>query len=75
MSYGQGFQLTDEYLTGLKIAANRLTQEISYHYQADSAMGIRVSELNGAVQRMEWQVERERGKSTGRAKYKVAGSS
>lgn len=60
MYTGHKLESTDEYLKALKIAASRLTQEILFRHGDDSPMGVRVHELNGAIQRVEWEIERER---------------
>jgi len=64
MSSGHEPEITDEYLKALKLAASRLTQEILFHHKGDSPIGVRVQELNATIQRVEWEIERERARIT-----------
>ncbi len=58
MYSGQQSQVID-YLQALKTAANRLTMELQLINAAENPVTVRLGELNAAIQRLQWEIERE----------------
>ncbi len=64
MYSGQQSQVID-YLQALKTAANRLTMELQLINAAENPVTVRLGELNAAIQRLQWEIEREQRTVTG----------